>query len=281
MNSNLETFESALKTNCAALLSSKDVPTNLSSAIEYSLLAPGKRIRPRLALATGQLLGLDSAATMPTAVAIEMVHCFTLIHDDLPCMDNDDFRRGRPSNHKVHGEGLALLAGDALLALAFEVFAQSSAHVKQAPFALALKRFVRASGASGVIGGQAAEALLSTSSSLDEVLEMHRKKTGALFEAAILVPMNLAGVAEPSAEASALSAFASAIGSAFQIADDIEDAKEESEKDEVNILSFMPEPKARAFALDALKASTQTLKNLYSSKSEPLVSIAKELEARL
>ena len=96
-------------------------PPNLEESIRYSLLAPGKRIRPRLALASARLVGLSPQAALPAALAVEMIHCFTLIHDDLPCMDDDDFRRGRPSNHKIYGEGLALLAGDALMMLALDV----------------------------------------------------------------------------------------------------------------------------------------------------------------
>ena len=101
-------------------------PPHLQESIRYSLLSPGKRIRPRLLLASGQMLDVPHQALLPAAIAVEMVHCFTLIHDDLPCMDNDDFRRGIPTNHKKFGESLALLAGDSLMALAIDVFLESS-----------------------------------------------------------------------------------------------------------------------------------------------------------
>ena len=210
----------------------QSTPLNLADSIRYSLLAPGKRIRPRLMLACAEMLGVSTKAITPAALALEMIHCFTLIHDDLPCMDDDDFRRGLPSNHKKFGEGLALLAGDGLLALAMEVFLDSALEgsVKTEAVHQGLKRLLRAVGPQGVIGGQAAESLLHSKSTLKDVQHMHSLKTGALFEAAILVPKDFACISDTEDRGRALISFAHELGLAFQVADDLEDELEDDLK---------------------------------------------------
>src|SRR2546423_8535293 len=129
-------------------------PPRLHESIRYSILAPGKRLRPILVLASAEAVGGAAAAVMPTACALECIHVFSLIHDDLPCMDNDDYRRGRLTNHKVFGEAMAMLAGDALLTLAFELIAKNAAEVAPESIVAAVKLIANATGTAGMVGGQ-------------------------------------------------------------------------------------------------------------------------------
>ncbi len=259
-------------------------PANLADSIRYSLYAPGKRIRPRLCLATAAMLRLKRESALPAAIALEMYHCFSLIHDDLPCMDDDDFRRGRPSNHRQFSEGLALLAGDALLAMASEVFAECAREAASPEhFLRAFRRFSGITGAGGVIGGQAAEMLMSESSSLDDLMKMHRLKTGALFSGAILIPMDLASIEETSPEGQALAGFAAELGLGFQIADDLEDAGPEGEnrEDTKSILNFLPVAEVRAQFSASLSRASGGLSVHWGEASLPLRSIAAEVIGKL
>jgi geranylgeranyl diphosphate synthase type II len=197
---------------------------NLFKAMRYSLLAGGKRLRPVLSLAVCDLMVGNPSDVMPFACAIEMIHTYSLIHDDLPAMDNDDYRRGRLTNHKVYGEALAILAGDGLLNYAVELMVEFT--VKKAceyeKCLNALKIISNASGIKGMIEGQVvdmeAEAGIISAENLDY---MHSCKTGAIIKAAVLSSAVLCGAAEE--EISALSRYAENIGLAFQIKDDILD----------------------------------------------------------
>ncbi|GBR76913.1 geranylgeranyl pyrophosphate synthase [Candidatus Termititenax persephonae] len=196
-----------------------DVPPGLVAAMHYAVLNGGKRIRPILLLAAAELLGVDEGQIMPAACAVEMVHAYSLAHDDLPCMDDDDLRRGRPSCHKKFGEATALLAGDTLQAYAYEIVA------RDCPPAQALTLIAqlgRASGVYGMAGGQAWD-LAGTARTLPELQEMHALKTGALLEYAVTAPLCLAQA--DAAVRRALHVYAAAIGLAFQIKDDILDAE--------------------------------------------------------
>ncbi len=258
-------------------------PPSLRESIQYSLLAPGKKIRPRLLLSCGEMLGLSSAVTLPTAVAIEMIHCFTLIHDDLPCMDDDDFRRGQPSNHKKFGETTALLAGDALIALAFDVFLD--APVDPARLRVALKRLAWAAGPRGVIGGQAAESDLGQNSTLEQLSQMHRQKTGALFIASLLIPKDLAGVSDSSPEGQSILSFADELGLAFQIADDLEDLYEAPSgsfaPDPTSILYFLSPEEARKKTIHRLGQASQRLAHAWGERARALCHIAEEVIRKL
>ena len=201
-----------------------DVEPRLLDAIEYSLLSPGKRIRPILVLAAAEALGAEIGPLIPFACAVEMVHAYSLIHDDLPAMDDDDLRRGRPTNHKVFGEAVAILAGDALLAEAFEVMAVARA--ENAPSAArrlaAIGELALAAGACGMVGGQTADMLAEgTAADLPQVESIHRRKTGALLRASVRIGALLAGA--PDAELAGLTQYGEAIGLAFQVADDLLD----------------------------------------------------------
>lgn len=198
-------------------------PDGLLTAMDYSLLAGGKRLRPALCLTFAELFGTSRAAVLPFAAGFELIHTYSLIHDDLPCMDDDDLRRGRPSNHKVHGEAGALLAGDALLTEAFGCMARACPAVPADRVLSALAEAVRAAGAAGMVGGQVLdmEYTARTDVGLPEVARMQALKTGALLTASCLCGALLAG-ADPAGLDQARR-YGRAVGAAFQIVDDILD----------------------------------------------------------
>jgi geranylgeranyl diphosphate synthase type II len=197
-------------------------PESLREAMRYSLLAGGKRLRPILCLAAFELAGGEGDLAMPTAVALEMIHTMSLIHDDLPAMDNDDLRRGRPTNHKMFGEAKAILAGDALLTRAFEMVSLRSPGVSADRLLQVVGELSLASGAPGLVGGQVVD-LESECKSVDlETLEyIHLHKTGALLRACVISGALVAG-ADATLQ-TALHTYARGIGLAFQIIDDILD----------------------------------------------------------
>ncbi len=258
---------------------SKGSPQNLVESIHYSLLSPGKRIRPRLMHATAEVVGLKATAVLPAAIAIEMIHCFTLIHDDLPCMDDDDLRRGLPTNHKKFGEALALLAGDALIPLAVSTFLDAAPSVRPEHLQAGLKRLLAASGAPGVIGGQAAELLLREGSSLSDLKTVFAGKTGALFEASVMVPADLAGVASDGASGSALLKFSQELGLAFQVADDLEDQGSAWEPD--HILYYVSREKAADQTARGLRSAADALSSVWGAHAQPLVRISEEVLSKL
>ncbi len=193
----------------------------LYGAMEYSLLAGGKRLRPIFVLDFCRMCGGDWKQAAPFAAAIEMIHTYSLIHDDLPCMDNDDFRRGRPTNHKVYGEGIAVLAGDALLTDAFMMAAKAKLpHPEDMTLAIAL--MAEGAGSLGMVGGQVLD-IMSEQRELTEkeVLDIQSRKTGRLINIACCLGV-LAGCGSE-AQFDAAAQFAAALGLAFQIRDDILD----------------------------------------------------------
>jgi geranylgeranyl diphosphate synthase type II len=199
--------------------------------VRYSLFAGGKRIRPALVIASGEAVGGDRAELMPLACAVEMIHTYSLIHDDLPAMDDDDLRRGKPTSHKVFGEAIAILAGDALLTRAFHLMAE----LKEGSDEARVRRRVRATailgeacGTSGLIGGQVTD-LESEGRSIDALTleRLHRAKTGALLSACVRGGAILGGAGEETLER--LTRYASAIGLAFQVVDDVLDATQDAE----------------------------------------------------
>ncbi|MBR2179084.1 MAG: polyprenyl synthetase family protein [Selenomonadaceae bacterium] len=197
------------------------IDQTLMDAMKYSLMSGGKRIRPILLMAAADAVNGSGDKFVTTASAIEMVHTYSLIHDDLPAMDNDDYRRGKLTNHKVYGEAMAILAGDALLTLAFEVMLRQRG-VNHASILFVIDEISQAIGAAGMVGGQAID-ILSTGKKIDlETLrKMHIGKTGALFRAAIKSGAILAGAS--SKQLQALGKYAENFGLVFQITDDILD----------------------------------------------------------
>lgn len=193
----------------------------LFEAMEYSLLAGGKRLRPIFAFEFCRMCGADWKNAAPFAAAVEMIHTYSLIHDDLPCMDNDDFRRGRPTNHKVFGEGMAVLAGDALLTDAF-LMASTAKLPKQEDMATAIGLLAECAGSLGMVGGQVLD-ILSGERELNEqeVLDIQSRKTGRLINAACALGAIAGGAEKEQFEAACQ--FAAALGLAFQIRDDMLD----------------------------------------------------------
>ncbi len=198
-------------------------PPHLAEAIRYSLLAPGKRLRPLLVLKAAEACGGSIEEALPAACAAEMVHAYSLIHDDLPAMDDDDLRRGRPTCHTVFGEAVAILAGDALLARAFEVLATDVHPPERAAECCAV--LSRAAGATALVGGQAADLVgkLSTGeiAPLQQLESIHRRKTGAMFVASLELGGIVAGAGKW--ELGVLRSYGSKVGLAFQITDDLLD----------------------------------------------------------
>ena len=199
-----------------------DLPQKqLFEAMEYSLLAGGKRLRPVFAFEFCRLCGRDWKAAAPFAAAVEMIHTYSLIHDDLPSMDNDDFRRGRPTNHKVYGEAMAILAGDALLTDAFAV-ASTAQLPEPADMAFAIGTLSECAGSLGMVGGQVLDILAEERECTEEdVLAIQDRKTGALINAACVLGVIAGGGTEEQLHAAAQ--FAAGLGLAFQIRDDMLD----------------------------------------------------------
>lgn len=199
-------------------------PAPLVEAMRYSLLGGGKRLRPFLVLAAAEFCGSPAEVALPAACAVEMVHTYSLIHDDLPCMDDDDLRRGRPTNHKVFGEALAVLAGDALLTMAVQVLCGAAADPRVGPERVvrALAELARGAGPAGMAGGQVLDLQWEERAAPPEVLErIHRLKTGALFTACLRMGAILGGGSDQ--ELAALTAYSGHFGLAFQIQDDVLD----------------------------------------------------------
>lgn len=196
----------------------KDVPEPLRSAMEYSLMAGGKRLRPVLLLAAYRLGQSDLTPALPFAAALEMVHTYSLIHDDLPAMDNDDLRRGKPTCHKVYGEGMAVLAGDGLLSLAFETMAQSD-HPRAFQ---ALRELALRCGTQGMVAGQCADLTAEETGGDERLLRyIHQHKTADLLTAPLVMGLTLAGAEEALLQAGR--GYGQCLGIAFQIIDDILD----------------------------------------------------------
>lgn len=199
-----------------------DCPAVLGEAIRYSLLAPGKRLRPTLVIMAAEACGGLRKAAMPAACAVEMVHAYSLVHDDLPAMDDDDLRRGRPTCHKVYGEAMAILVGDALLARAFEILARDV--TPQAVAARCCAALGHAAGASALVGGQADDlAAQFSTGSLTQLEAIHRRKTGAMFLVSLELGALTAGAT--AAEHAALAEYGKRLGLVFQITDDLLDAR--------------------------------------------------------
>ncbi|MBQ7121435.1 MAG: polyprenyl synthetase family protein [Clostridia bacterium] len=228
-------------------------------AMAYSLGNGGKRIRPMLALEFCRVCGGDYKAAMPLAIGLEMVHTYSLIHDDLPCMDNDDMRRGKPSSHKVFGEANALLAGDALLTLAFETVL--SADISADKKAKAALELAKAAGASGMIGGQVMDlANEEKAASLDEIKTTERLKTGALIKAAAAMGCIAAGATHE--QINAAQTYCENIGLAFQIVDDILDVTSDEETLGKPIGSDSENSKSTFVSLLGLEDSAQYAREL-------------------
>lgn len=196
-------------------------PVELHEAIRYSVFSAGKRLRPVLVLATCHMLGRDPNIALRPACAAELIHAYSLVHDDLPCMDDDEFRRGRPTTHVVYGEAMAVLVGDALQARAFEVLSDPAWPVPAETARRVIWELAVACGSVGLVAGQVADLAAETSKSPADVERIHKHKTGALFRACVRMGALTAGVDDTALDR--LTMFAEHFGLAFQIVDDILD----------------------------------------------------------
>ena len=199
----------------------------LDEAMRYSLLAGGKRIRPVLVLATARSAGMEPASVLPAAAAVELVHTYSLIHDDLPAMDDDDLRRGRPTSHVAYGENVAILAGDGLFAEALRLYCERQEGEPDRVLA-GLGELLRATGVRGMVGGQYVDVTAGAAEGPEGLRELHALKTGRLIAASVAVPLALAGLDE--AETIPYRRFADELGVLFQIVDDILDVTGSAEE---------------------------------------------------
>nr|WP_217345964.1 farnesyl diphosphate synthase [Noviherbaspirillum sp. L7-7A]MBV0880322.1 polyprenyl synthetase family protein [Noviherbaspirillum sp. L7-7A] len=220
--------QSAMEDVLATLLPPETAaPARLHEAMRYAVLDGGKRVRPLLVFAAGELHGADRNALARAAAAVEMIHAYSLVHDDMPCMDDDALRRGKPTVHVKYDEATALLVGDALQSQAFLVLSEAGADAERTVAMLRL--LAQASGSAGMCGGQAIDlASVGMTLSLAELEQMHRLKTGALLRASVMLGA-LCGRMPDAAETAALDAYAAAVGLAFQVVDDVLDATADSQ----------------------------------------------------
>ena len=264
---------------------------SLFESMRYSLLDGGKRIRPILTLEFCRLCGGDVRLALPFACAVEMIHTYSLIHDDLPCMDNDDMRRGKPSNHKAYGEDTALLAGDALLTMAFEVMLspETIALVGAEKCAAAAGILARMAGAHGMVGGQVIDLMSEGQTiSLETLQQMDAHKTGALIVAACQMGCVVGGAGQELLDAA--QKYAEAIGLAFQIVDDILDVTSSEEMLGKPIGSDAENKKNTYVTLLGLEKAKQQAENLtgqavsalsaFSGDTGPLADLAYMLAKR-
>lgn len=265
-------------------------PETIYEAMRYSLLAGGKRLRPILCLASCELAGGTTSMAMPTACALEMIHTMSLIHDDLPAMDNDDYRRGQLTNHKVYGENIAVLAGDGLLSYAFEFVATKTENVPPQQVLQVIAHLARAVGAAGLVSGQVVdmESEGKTDVSLETLNYIHAHKTGALLEASVVCGAILAGAS--AADLQRLYRFAQNIGLAFQIVDDILDitatqeelgktAGKDVQAGKVTYPSLWGIEESRRQALQLVDDAKAQLA-VFGSKAIPLLAIADFITSR-
>ncbi|HEB90043.1 MAG TPA: polyprenyl synthetase family protein [Deltaproteobacteria bacterium] len=251
------------------------LPESLRGAMRHLVFPGGKRLRPLFSLAAAESVGGRAETAMPLAVAVELVHTYSLIHDDLPCMDDDDMRRGRPTVHVAYDEATAVLAGDALLTEAFAVLADPAAVAGADARIFAIGRLAEAAGASGLVGGQIDDLHFesgggpSAKTDFERLASIHARKTAALFEAAIVGGAALAGANE--AERESLGAFGRDVGIAFQIADDLLDADRE---EAASILRIQGIEDARLGAEGLLETALERIDG-FCERAEPLRELAR------
>lgn len=268
-------------------------PLKIHESMRYSLLAGGKRVRPMLCLAACELFcGKESnAIAMPSACAVEMIHTMSLIHDDLPCMDNDDLRRGKPTNHKVFGEDVAVLAGDALLAFAFEHIATATKGVSSEQIIRVIGELAKCIGSEGLVAGQVVDICSEGISDvgLEHLEFIHLHKTAALLEGSVVLGAILGGAND--VQISKLRKFARCIGLLFQVVDDILDVTKSSQElgktagkdlvaDKVTYPKLIGIQKSREFADQLNREAQDQLAEFDPHKAAPLIALANYIAYR-
>ncbi|CAD7695355.1 unnamed protein product [Ostreobium quekettii] len=265
-------------------------PETIHESMRYSVLAGGKRVRPALCLAACELVGGSVESALPTACALEMLHTMSLIHDDLPAMDNDDFRRGLPTNHKKYGEDIAILAGDALLCYAFEHIAKATTGVPADRVVKVIATLGKSVGSQGVVGGQVVDMECQGKAvDLDMLQYIHEHKTAALLESAVVCGATLGGASEDEIEK--LRKYSRDIGLAFQVVDDILDVTQTTEhlgktaakdlaSDKTTYPKLLGLEKSRVVAEELIEDAISQLASFDPEKAAPLVGLAKYIGAR-
>jgi farnesyl diphosphate synthase len=261
-----------------------DAPAGLGDAMRYAVLDGGKRLRPLLVLAANEAVGGNEEAALRAACAVELIHAYSLVHDDMPCMDNDVLRRGKATVHVKYGQAQALLAGDALQALAFELLAPEGPAIPASVQAALCRLLARAAGHAGMAGGQAIDlASVGRFLNEDELREMHRRKTGALLQGSVMMGA-ACGVAEPAA-LSALARYGAAVGLAFQVVDDILDvtadsatlgktAGKDAAHDKPTYVSLLGLERSGVYAQELLGEALQALKASGLADTQALQALA-------
>jgi geranylgeranyl diphosphate synthase type II len=264
-------------------------PSILHEAMKYSLFAGGKRVRPILALASYEACGGDTRKIIPQAAALELIHTYSLIHDDLPSMDNDDLRRGKPTNHKMFGEAMAILAGDALLTEAFFMMTQADIKIKPSILLKAVREVALAAGHNGMVGGQAQDFISEDAEPDSETLEfIHLHKTAALIKSSVRIGPILAGSRKEKLQA--LTKYGENTGLAFQIIDDMLDVEgsaeelgkpvgSDSRKKKMTYPSLYGIEGARKKANELISIAIDAI-GIFSSEADPLREIAGYLAKR-
>lgn len=259
-------------------------PLKIHESMRYSLLAGGKRVRPMLCIAACELVGGDQLTAMPAACAVEMIHTMSLMHDDLPCMDNDDFRRGKPTNHMVYGEDVAVLAGDALLSFSFEHIATATKNVSPDRILRAVAELAKCIGSEGLVAGQVVDICSEGADvGLDQLEFIHLHKTAVLLEASVVLGAIMGGGSDEEIEK--LRKFARSIGLLFQVVDDILDVTKSSEElgktagkdlvaDKTTYPKLLGIEKSREFAEKLNKEAQQQLSEFDHRKAAPLIALA-------
>ena len=280
------------KTLESLILPAKTFPSSVFEAMRYSLFAGGKRVRPVLAIAAAEALGAGTAGLLPIAGALELIHTYSLIHDDLPAMDDDDFRRGKPTCHKAYGEAIAILAGDGLLNSAFEVLSDPRRLKSITPARLLaiIREISTASGVLGMVGGQVVD-MESEGKDIDfATLEyIHTHKTGALIRASVRVGALYAKAGKP--QLKALTRYGELVGLAFQIADDIlditgkqevigKDAGSDIKKGKKTFPSLYGLDESRGRAVEVVDGALSALKS-FDKRADPLRDLAKYIITRV
>ncbi len=258
----------------------KDMPYSIHKAMRYSIFAGGKRVRPVLMLAACEAVGGIIEKAMPSACAMEMIHTYSLIHDDLPAMDNDDFRRGRPTNHKVFGEAIAILAGDGLLTEAFKLISNPSfaTDIESATRLAVIHEIATCAGTYGMVGGQVVDMESEGKPEIDlpTVQYIHTHKTGALIKASVVAGALLGGADE--VQLAAIRRYGEAAGLAFQIADDILDIEGTTEEIGKDAGSDEARGKATYPAVMGLAAAKQEAKAMMDEAMLALEPLGKPAE---
>jgi len=280
LKSYLAARRATVESHLLACLPPADVrPQLLAEAMRHAVLSGGKRLRPVLCLASAEAAGGRADDALFPACAVELLHTYTLVHDDLPCMDNDLLRRGQPTVHAKYGEALGVLAGDALQTLAFETLARTP-EKRPGTAARLVAELASATGAAGVIAGQVEDIRLASAPTREVIDYVFQHKTADLFRASVRLGAIAAGAGEP--DLARLSTFADHLGFAFQIVDDLLDAKtsKADDKPELSCLDILSETEAHDWAVQHTDLATHALTGL-PGDTVPLAELAREMLGRL